>query len=215
MEDTTILIISGIVGLVFVGVLVYGIVYAYTEFKTQWMPAVLAGLFLIGIVPYANELYWKRQKRFETCIQDRLKRYELLGSAAKTYTSIFKSHTRLYQLSQARSEEEQVIHKLAKQPNKATNARQIHTGRLASIQALQSDLEKELIHLQGQLGADSALIAHYFPAVVHQYSTLAKKYDRRISSGYPFLPTQADSLVQKVNELITSMAAEARTHECK
>jgi hypothetical protein len=215
MEDNTLLIISVAVGFLLVVALVYGVIYAYPEFKMQWMPAILAGLFLIGIVPYANDLYWKRQKRFETCIQDRLKRYELLGSTAKTFTSIFKTHTRLHQLSQARSEEERAIQKLAKQPNKATNALQIHVGRLASFEAVQSDLEKELIHLQGQLGADSALIAHYFPAVLEQYSPLTKEYDDRVASGQTFLPTPEDVLVQKVYALITSIAEEARKHECK
>jgi hypothetical protein len=176
-------------------------------------PAFIAGLFAAFIIPLATEIYWKRQKDFEICIQDRAKRYELVGSTARTYSTLFKIHTRLDEMAREWAAEDRAIRKPAARKQVAAPA--IHSAHLVALDALRSDLVKERIRLEGQLGADSALVAQYLPGVAKEYYEVGGLYDRRTSEQPTFLPTPAEQVVDRTFKLIALMAEEARTHECK
>jgi hypothetical protein len=176
-------------------------------------PAFIAGLFAAFIIPLATEIYWKRQKDFEICIQDRTKRYELVGSTSRTYSTLFKIHTRLHEIARERSAEDRAIRKHAAMKQAAALA--VHAAHLVVLDTLRSDLVKERIRLEGQLGADSALVAQYLPAAANEYYAVAKLYDRRTSEHSSFFPTPAEQVVDGAFKLIGQMAQEARTHECK
>ena len=184
--------------------LLLGFRYHRVIFVEHWMPAVVAGLFLIGIVPVANGIYWVRQKEFEGCIQDRDKRYELLASTARTYTNLFKVHTELAYLTRKMAQLE------------ASKARP-DTRRLslkASLR-LRSELVKERIRLESQIAADSALMNRYLPASHAAYNAVAVSYDNKVKAESLLDPTPENELVKAVNGLVGSMEKEARSRECQ
>ena len=80
-----------------------------------WVPALITGIFIVGILPIANHAYWMQRKKFEKSARDRNKRYELISSTAKTYTTLFKIHTRFHQLAQERSQIEREIQRVTAQ----------------------------------------------------------------------------------------------------
>jgi hypothetical protein len=172
-------------------------------------PAFIAGLFAAFIIPLATEIYWKRQKDFEICVQDRAKRYDLVGSTARTYTTLFKIHTRLFQLSQERTSENRA------RGGKHSDSLQTPILRSQTLDTLRSDLVKERIQLEGQLGADSALVAQYLPKAALRYYEVAKLYDGRTSGESAFFPNPTEPLVTSVVDLIVVMANEARSYECR
>jgi len=200
------------VTLVIVGVSIWGFRKDKDKFLEHWAPALITGLFLVGILPIANEIYWKRQQAFENCVQDRDKRYNLLGSTAKTFTNVFKVHTRLYELAEEISQEEKVIIKSSRNA-KSDGLKEIHIERLKELNALKSSLQRELIQLQSQIGSDSALVARYLPRLASQYFKASKAYDDRVSTVQNFLPNPTDPLVIEVNKLVELMATEAQTNE--
>jgi hypothetical protein len=211
------LIFAFIVALIILAVAIWGFCSDRPVFYEHWVPALITGLFLVGILPIANEIYWKRQKDYEICVQDREKRYSLMGSTAKTYTSIFKVHTRLYELAKEKSKEEKNLQKLAPGARDSDGLAKIYLDRVARLDQLKSDLEKELIQQQSQIGSDSALVSRYLPTVQTKYFQLANMYDERVSKVGNFLPTKNDPLVKGVSDLVASMAQEALTneHQCK
>ncbi len=205
-------------GILLLLVLAIGLIYAREHFLKHWMPAVVAGLFLAGIVPFANEIYWRRQKDFEICAQDREKRYELLGSVAKTYTNLFKIHTRLTHLSNEQATEDRALRRMAKQRKASKDVMQVYISRLTALNAERSELYKERSRLESQLGGDSALISRFYSQdVLRQYDQLASSYDRRISEVAPFIPTQDNPVVKSVFQLVGVMAEQAKEkdRECK
>lgn len=202
-----------IVTLIILGVSAWGFFKARDKFLEHWAPALLTGLFLVGILPIANEIYWKRQQAFENCVQDRDKRYNLIGSTAKTFTNVFKVHTRLYELAKEMAQEEKVIIKQSSQNAKSDGLKEIHLERLKELNALKSSLQRELIQLQSQIGSDSALVARYLPRLASQYFKASKMYDDRVSTVQNFLPNPTDPLVIEVNKLVELMATEAQTNE--
>jgi hypothetical protein len=184
--------------------LVLGFVHDRNVFTEHWMPAVVAGLFLVGIVPVANAIYWVRQKEFEGCVQDRDKRYELLASTARAYTNLFKVHTELSYVARQMA------------PAQTCKLR-AETRRLVveSLVRLRSDLVKDRIRLESQLGADSALISRYLPDSIREYDAIAQNYDNQVKPGSTLDPTPENELVKAVNALIGSMAREASSRECR
>jgi hypothetical protein len=208
-----IFLIPAVAALVIVFASIWGFRQDKNNFLEHWAPALITGLFLIGILPIANEIYWKRQKDYEICVQDREKRYSLIGSTAKTFTNIFKIHTRLYELAKEVSQEEKVIIRQGSEKAKSDSIREIHTEHLKELNALKSNLQRELIQLQSQLGSDSAVVARYLPAMASHYFNAAKAYDDRVSKVQNFLPNPTDPLVKEVNKLIELMATEAQRNE--
>jgi hypothetical protein len=184
--------------------LIVGLLYSRTAFVEHWMPAFVAGLFLIGIVPVANSIYWVRQKDFEGCVQDRDKRYELLASTARTYTNLFKVHTELAYLSR----------QIAAPAMSALRA-DIRRPSLEALVRLKSELAKERIRLESQIGADSALMNRYLPGSHADYNAVALNYDDHVKPGSLLDPTRDTELVRAVNALVRSMEKEARSRECQ
>jgi hypothetical protein len=202
------------IAIVAIGIaIIWGFRQDRSKFLEHFAPAIITGFFLIGILPIANDMYWRRQKDYEICVQDRERRYGLIGSTAKTFTSIFKTHTRLYELAAEVSEQEKVLLHQASVKVKSNTIKEVHFERLKELNALKSDLQKNLIQLQGQIGSDSALVARYLPGTANQYFNAAKQYDDRVSKSRNFLPNPSDPLVKQVNELIQLMAMEAQRNE--
>ena len=187
-------------GLLLIGIVVYGIIYRREEFAKEWLPSVITGLFVAGILPLANDVYWKRQKQFETCVQDRDKRYELLASTARTYTALFKVHTRLHDNNQQRKTELR------------SRGSTLRTERILRLENERLELLKERMRLEGEIGADSALVDRYLPGVITPYFDLAREYDIRTTQT--LYPTPTEPLVQQAHKLIADMAQEARRLEC-
>lgn len=205
-----------VIGAFLLIVLAYGLTGPKEHFLKHWVPAFITGLFLTGLVPFASNVYWKRQQDVERCVQDREKRYELLGSVARTYTHLFKIHTRLADSSKEQLQEEQALRKLGRQKKAVKDVMQIHLARLAALAAERSDLKKERSRLEGQIGADSALISRiYTRDIILRYQELAVSYDIRTSGASPVVPTPDDPTVKGAAKLVESMAQEARDHECK
>lgn len=200
--------------------LVFVIILVIALFFPRWRrivlikawPAVIGGLFVAYIVPSATEIYWKRQKDFETCLQDRAKRYDLVGSTARTYTSLFKIHTRLHQLANEWLDTEKAIRTQTRQCRSLQNVCAAH---LAAIDTLRADLLKERIRLEGQIGADSALVSHYLPEAANKYYEVGTQYERHTSKTPTFLPAASDPLVQATEGLLHLMREEARKHDCR
>jgi len=192
-----------LVALVLLLLLVCGFMCHRRHFLQHWMPAVIGGLFLIGIVPVANSIYWVRQQEFEGCVQDRDKSYELLASTARAYTNLFKVHTELAHLSQQMVSLQ--TRKLRPEHRRLS---------LEALLRLRSELVKERIRLESQIAADSALMSRYLPENLTVYNTLALKYDKQAKPGSTLDPTRDNKLVQAVTELVGSMAKEARKSEC-
>ncbi len=209
---TTVIVIFAAV--ILFGVLLFGLIKYPEDFRQKWLPSFITGVFLVATLPVANEFYWRRQKQFEACVQDRDRRYELLGSTANTYTSLFKVHTQLYHLGQERSKQERAIRRLAAQKGGSQESVQIPNSRVLALNAQISELIKERIRLEGQLGADSALIARYLPGAWQKYAALAAAYDQRTSRAEPFFPGPKEPLVLDAQVLISAMAKEAMEREC-
>ena len=185
---------------------IYGFLKARDVFLEHWVPALITGLFLVSILPVVNHAYWKRKINYDKCVQDRIKRYEIVGSTARVYTTLFKTLTRIHNLFEEQSTIENKIKKLSGKENINKDIMQVYNNRLSTLNALRSDLEKERIKLEGEIGAISALIAHYIPEVSNQYFTLAKSYDNRTSMDKTFLPKSNDPVVQDTNKLIEKIS---------
>jgi len=193
-----------------------GIKKNLSELKEHWVPALITGIFIVGILPLANQFYWKDRKNFEKCSNDRNKRYELISSTAKTYTILFKIHTRFHQLEQERSQIEKKIENLTAEKKDNTNLIQIQGARLDTLDTLQLDLEKERIQLESQLAAISGIFLNYFPPdVAKQFNKVAVLYDEATSAPKPFVPTRDHPVVKETEKLVNEMAIKVKEYESK
>lgn len=193
-----------------------GLTKGLKELKKHWVPALITGIFIVGILPIANQFYWIHRKNFEKTASDCSKRYELISSTAKTYSLLFKIHTRLHQLAQERTRIENDIQKLDADEKASTNVIRVKTAHLAALYALRSDLEKERIQLEGQLGGISGIILNYFPAEISEkFNEVALLYDKSTSAPKPFIPNRKDPVVNGVTELVAEMATKVKEYESK
>ena len=182
----------------------------------HWVPALITGILIVGVLPIANQAYWMQRKKFEKSARDFSKRYELISSTSKIYTTLFKIHTQFHLLKEKRSDIEKEIEKLTTEKKGNINLIQIQAARLAALYTLRLDLEKERIHLESEVGGISALILNYFPRdIAEQFNKVALLYDERTSASRPFIPTREDPIVKETTKLVGEMAKKVKEYESK
>ena len=122
----------------------------------------------------------------------------------------------MHQLAQERTQIEKEIQKFNAEEKASTNVIRIQTVHLAAIDALWSDLEKECLHLEGQLGGISGIILNYFPdEIIKEFNKVALLYDKRTSAPEPFIPNRKDPVVKGATELVGKMAIKVKEYESK
>jgi len=162
-------------------------------FLEKWVPAIITGGFLVGLVPLINYFYWKRRREIEEEKIKLEKQIEVWTSTSRLFASCFQHINRIREIKE-----------------KIDKTKGEEKKRLSEMV---EELDTKRIDIEPELSSHLKSIAVYFGEEPANKSKDFKNYYNELTLKAEREPLKADmgsELVQKAFSLLDSMGEEIK-----
>jgi len=161
-------------------------------FLEKWVPPIITGLFLIGLVPLINYLYWKKRREIEDKKIKLERQIEAWTSTSRLFASCFQHINRIQELKE--------------KINSTSNSEE--KNRLSEMV---EKLDTKRIEIESDLSSNLKSVAVYFGDGPKKKSDEYRNYYNQLTiEGKPLKADMDSELVQLAFSLLDSMGEEIK-----
>lgn len=163
-------------------------------FLEKWVPAIITGGFLVGLVPLINYFYWKKRREIEEEKIKLEKQIEVWTSTSRLFASCFQHINRIREIKE----------KIDKTKGGEEKKR---------LSEMVEELDTKRIDIEPELSSHLKSVAVYFCEEPAKKSEEYRDYYNKLTmkaDGRPLNADMGSELVQKAFSLLDSMGEEIK-----